>query len=156
MRFYLIAVGERVPQWVAAGYEEFARRLPANTPLRLIEVATSKRGKGVDLRRAVADEGERTLSQIPRGAHVIALDEHGLSWSTSELAGQIEKWRHLGGDVAFLIGGPDGLAAVCRERAARLWSLSALTLPHALVRVLVAEQLYRATSLIAGHPYHRE
>ena len=156
MRFYVIAVGERVPQWVVAGYEEFARRLPANTPLRLIEVTASKRGKGVDLGRAVAEEGKRMRSRIPRGAHVIALDEHGLSWSTSELAAQIEQWRHQGGDVAFLIGGPDGLAPACREHAARSWSLSALTLPHALVRVLVAEQLYRATSLIAGHPYHRE
>lgn len=156
MRFFLIAIGERVPQWIAAGYGEFARRLPANTPLRLVEVAASKRGKAVDLRRAVADEGERMLSQVPRGAHVIALDEHGSPWSTSELAMQIEQWRHHGGDVAFLVGGPDGLAPACRERAARLWSLSALTLPHALVRVILAEQLYRATSLIAGHPYHRE
>jgi 23S rRNA (pseudouridine1915-N3)-methyltransferase len=156
MRLLLIAVGGRVPSWVAEGYAEYARRLPAESSLELVEVAAGRRGKNSDLRRIVADEGARMIAAVPRGARIVALDERGLQWSTVELATEMQRWRNDGEDVALLIGGPDGLAPDCRARAHRLWSLSSLTLPHALVRVIVAEQLYRAWSLVVGHPYHRD
>src|SRR5690606_28040779 len=106
--------------------------------------------------QAVADEGERMLAAVPAGAHVVALDEHGAAWSTAELARRLEHWSGLGSSaVCFLIGGPDGLAPACLARARERWSLSALTLPHGLVRIVAAEALYRAVSLLEGHPYHR-
>jgi len=151
MRASLIAVGERMPAWVQEGYAEYARRLARDLPLQLVEISTKSR----DPARATAEEGRALLAAIPKGAHVIALDGRGKPWSSEELARQLERWRMLGKDLAFLIGGPDGLAPAALERADQRWSLGPLTLPHPLVRIVVAEQLYRAMSLLGNHPYHR-
>ncbi len=155
MKIHLIAVGERMPRWVQEGFAEYARRLPRECALQLVEITPGRRGKGADTARAVREEGERMLAAIPKGARVIALEVNGRPWSTEQLAGQLEKWLAGGSDVALLVGGPEGLSAAARKAAAQQWSLSPLTLPHPLVRVIVAEQLYRAWSILANHPYHR-
>ena len=155
MDIHLIAVGARVPAWVEQGYADYAKRLPAQCRLNLIEIPAEKRGKNADLARLVRAEGERCLRAIPAGAHVIALERTGRSKNSEEVAQSLARWMQAGRDTALLIGGPEGLDAACLARADEAWSLSALTLPHALVRVLVAEQLYRAWSLINGMPYHR-
>lgn len=155
MKIYLIAVGDRMPDWVTQGYQEYAKRLPPECALHLVEIETGKRGKNADIERAIRNEGERMLAALPRGCRVIALDVQGRQWGTPELAQRMEGWMQGGGDVALLVGGPDGLASACLERADGLWSLSPLTLPHPLVRIVLAEQLYRAWSILKGHPYHR-
>jgi 23S rRNA (pseudouridine1915-N3)-methyltransferase len=155
MHIHLIAVGEKMPRWVQEGFGEYAKRLPAECALKLVEIAPGRRGKNADIDRAVRDEGERMLAAIPKGARVVALEVHGRSWSTEQLAGQLDNWMAGGQDVALLVGGPEGLADSCRQRADQQWSLSPLTLPHPLVRVVLAEQLYRALSFLRGHPYHR-
>jgi len=156
VRIHLIAIGQRMPGWVADGWEEFARRLPRDCTLRLVELPSGRRGRKADTRRALRDEGERMLAALPGGAQTVALDVAGQPWDTATLAAQLERWRMAGGDVALLVGGPDGLAPECLARATQRWSLSPLTFPHMLVRVIVAEQIYRAWSLLNGHPYHRE
>ena len=155
MRARLIAIGERMPAWVAEGFAEYRKRLSHDLPLELIELKPGARGKGRDDARAMHDEGAAMLAAVPRGIHVIALDGHGKAWSSEELAEQLAKWRMAGRDLAFLIGGPDGHAAEVLARADQKWSLGPLTLPHMLVRLVLVEQLYRAASLLAGHPYHR-
>ncbi len=155
MRIKLIAVGERMPAWVQDGFQEYAKRLPRECRLELREIAAARRGKGGSASRAMAEEGQRLLAAIPAGARVIALDVGGQQWSTEELAAEMEDWLASGESVALLVGGPDGLAPDCLQRASRRWSLSRLTLPHPLVRVVLAEQLYRAWSVLQGHPYHR-
>lgn len=156
MQIHLIAVGNRMPAWVTGAYQEYAKRLPRECALKLVEIAPGKRGANADVKRIVRDEGERMLAAIPRDCHVIALEVGGKAWSTPQLAVQLEAWMRSGRDTALLVGGPEGLDEACRARADQLWSLSALTLPHPLVRVLLAETLYRAWSVMAGHPYHRE
>mgnify|MGYP001553568767 CR=1 FL=1 len=156
MIIHLIAVGTRMPAWVTQGYEEYSKRMPRECGLRLIEIAPGHRGKNASIDKAIEEEGKRMLAAIPKGANVIALDEKGKSWSTMQLSRQLEGWLHQGSDTALLVGGPDGLSASCRTSACTSWSLSPLTLPHPLVRVLLAEQLYRALSVLNGHPYHRE
>ena len=151
MRAWLIAIGERMPAWVQAGYAEYAKRLARELPLQLVEISTKSR----DPARTTAEEGAALLAAVPRAAHVVVLDGRGKAWSSAELAGHLQHWRMQGKDLAFVIGGADGLAPAVRERADQLWSLGPLTLPHPLVRVLVAEQLYRAASQLAHHPYHR-
>lgn len=155
MNIHLIAVGEKMPRWVQDGYGEYAKRLPAECALKLVEIAPGKRGKNADIARAMRDEGERMLTAIPKGARVVALEVKGREWSTEQLSAQLEGWMAGGQDIALLVGGPEGLADSCRQRADQLWSLSPLTLPHPLVRVLLAEQLYRAWSILRNHPYHR-
>jgi len=155
MKARLIAVGERAPDWVATGYAEYAKRLSHWLPLELHEVTPGRRGKGLDPARAMADEGVRVLAAIPKGALVIAMDGRGKPYSSEALAERLEAWRHQGRDLAFLIGGPEGHAPDIEQAADERWSLGPLTLPHMLVRLLVAEQLYRAASLLANHPYHR-
>lgn len=151
MRAHLIAVGERMPGWVREGYAEYAKRLARDLPLHLIEVSAKSR----DPARAMGEEAAALLKAIPDGAHVVALDGRGKAWSSDALAQQLAHWRMAGKDLVFLIGGADGLAPVVLERADQRWSLGPATLPHMLVRVVVAEQLYRAASLLAHHPYHR-
>ncbi|KRT53713.1 23S rRNA (pseudouridine(1915)-N(3))-methyltransferase RlmH [endosymbiont of Ridgeia piscesae] len=155
MNIYLIAVGNRMPRWVDEGYQEYARRLPGECALKLVEIAPGHRGKGADIRRTLRDEGERMLKAIPKGCRVVALEVGGRSWSTEALSQQMESWMADGRDLALLVGGPEGLAPACQACAEQRWSLSALTLPHPLVRVLLAEQLYRGWSLLRNHPYHR-
>lgn len=155
MRIHLIAVGQRMPDWVTTAYQDFAKRLPGEYRINLVELAAGKRGKNADLARAIADEGKRMLEALPRDCLVIALDEHGHNWSSKDLATQLSDWSQGGRDVALLVGGADGLAPEVKQRADITWSLSKLTLPHALVRVVLAEQLYRAWSLMNNHPYHR-
>jgi 23S rRNA (pseudouridine1915-N3)-methyltransferase len=151
MRASLIAVGERMPAWVTDGFAEYAKRLSRELPLQLVEISTKSRDPG----RVIEDEGAALLAAVAKSAHVVALDGRGKPWSSEELAAQLSRWRMLGKDLAFLIGGPDGLAPAVLERADQRWSLGPLTLPHPLVRILVAEQLYRAVSQLANHPYHR-
>ena len=155
MRIHLIAVGNRMPDWVNMGYGEFAGRMPSECRLHMIEVPLPKRIKGHDAGRYVEQEGERILAAIPKGCLVIAMEIGGREWSTEELAGELSRWLQSGEDIALLVGGPDGLSPACLERADRCWSLSRLTLPHMLVRVVIAEQLYRAWTILKGHPYHR-
>lgn len=155
MRARLIAVGERMPAWVGEGFAEYRKRLAHDLPLELIELKPGLRGKGRDDARAMADEGAAILAALPRDTHVVALDGRGKPFSSEELATQLSAWRMSGRDLAFLVGGPDGHAAEVLARADQCWSLGPLTLPHMLVRLVLAEQLYRATTLLAGHPYHR-
>ena len=155
MKIHLIAVGERMPGWVEEGYGEYAKRLPPECALKLVEIAPGKRLKNSDIARLKAQEGERILAAIPKAALVVALEVKGRPWSTEQLSGQMGEWLQGGRDIALLVGGPDGLDEPCRARADLQWSLSPLTLPHPLVRVVVAEQIYRAWSLLKGHPYHR-
>jgi 23S rRNA (pseudouridine1915-N3)-methyltransferase len=155
MRARIIAVGERMPAWVGDGFAEYRKRLSHELPLELVEIKPGQRGKGRDDARAIADEGAAVLAALPRDIHVIALDGRGKTWSSEDLADQLTSWRMAGRDLAFLIGGPDGHAADVLARADQRWSLGALTLPHMLVRLVLAEQLYRATTIVAGHPYHR-
>jgi 23S rRNA (pseudouridine1915-N3)-methyltransferase len=151
----LVAVGERPPDWVAAGFSEYQKRLSHWLPLQLHEVAPGVRGKGRDSARAMSDEGARVLAALPRQAHVVALDGRGAALSSEQLAQRMEAWRQGGRDLAFLVGGPEGHAPDVLAAAHERWSLGPLTLPHMLVRLVVAEQLYRACSLLANHPYHR-
>jgi len=153
MRAHLIAVGERMPAWVGEGFAEYAKRLSRELPLQLVEISTKSRSR--EAARAIADEGAAILAAIPKSAHVVALDGRGKAWSSEELAAQLARWRMQGQDLAFVIGGPDGLAPAVLERAQQRWSLGPATLPHPLVRIVVAEQLYRAVSQLGNHPYHR-
>ncbi len=155
MKIHLLAIGTRMPDWIKAGYAEYATRLPRECALNLIEIPAGKRTPSADAVRALREEGERLAAAFPAGSYSIALDERGSQWSTAELADHLTGWLRDGRDLSLLVGGPDGLDAPCRTRANRLWSLSRLTLPHPLVRVLVAEQLYRAWSVLRNHPYHR-
>ena len=156
MRVRLIAVGTRPPGWVRDACEDYITRLSARLPLTITEIASGPRTGGEPADRAIAREGERVLAALRREDYVVALDERGTELSTRELAAWLKTRMQEGEDLAFVIGGPDGLAAEVLARSKLRWSLSRLTLPHALVRVLLAEQLYRAHSLLAGHPYHRD
>ena len=151
----MIAVGTRVPSWVGEAYREFSKRLPRECTLQLHEIPLGKRSKSQPAERAQNDEGRSMLGAIPADCHVVALDVKGRAWSTEDLASSLQDWMASGRDLALLVGGPDGLSAACLERADQRWSLSALTFPHALVRVIIAEQLYRAWTVTTGHPYHR-
>lgn len=155
MQIHLVAVGDRMPAWVSAGYAEYAKRLPRECELVLREVAPGKRFKNADIARIRNEEGERILACLRPDDHVVALEVDGKAWSTPVLAENLSRWHAGSSRVALLVGGPDGLPESCRARANQLWSLSPLTLPHPLVRVLLAEQIYRAWSILRNHPYHR-
>lgn len=155
MRIRLIAVGTRMPAWVNEGFEEYRKRLNQDVTLELVEIPAGKRGKNADLDRILDKEGELMLAALHPSDYVITLDVKGQRLSTEKLAQQLEKRLQQGNHVALLIGGPEGLPPQCRQKAQESWSLSDLTLPHPLVRVLIAEQLYRAWSILKGHPYHR-
>lgn len=155
MRVRVIAVGTRMPVWVKSACEDYLRRLaPLNVSLQQVEAGI--RGRGAGTARAVAAEGERLLAAVRAAEHVVALDERGKELSTRELSSWLNARLQEGEDLAFMIGGADGLAPAVLGRANFKWSLSRLTLPHALVRVLLTEQLYRAHSILMNHPYHRD
>jgi 23S rRNA (pseudouridine1915-N3)-methyltransferase len=154
MKLRVVALGHRMPAWVAAGWDEYARRMPREFPLELVALKPEARdGKPVE--RLLAAEGLR-IAASSKGATIVALDEHGAAWTTRELAAHLKGWRERAIDVAFVIGSADGLAPEVKRQAAAVVALSAFTLPHGLCRVMLAEQLYRAASIVTGHPYHRE
>lgn len=155
LRAHVLSIAERAPAWVKEGFDEYARRLAHKLPLTLTELALGARGKNADLKRALADEGQRMHAALPKNARVIALDGRGEAWSSEALAKHLNAWMIDGRDLCFLIGGPDGLAPQCLMVAHQKWSLGPLTLPHALVRIVLAEQIYRAVSMLGNHPYHR-
>lgn len=156
MKLQLIAVGTKMPKWVETGYNEYQRRFPKDMPLELIEIPAEKRGKNADIARILQKEGESMLAAIAKGNRIVTLDIPGKSWDTKQLAEQLEFWKRDARDVSILIGGPEGLSPACKAAADQCWSLSPLTLPHPLVRVVMAESLYRAWSITTNHPYHRE
>jgi len=155
MLIRVLAIGNKMPAWVDAGYKEYAKRFPPSCQLELVEIPPEKRSKHSDIQRITDREGEKLLSLIKPGSHVIALEVKGQSWSTEQLASHLKNWHQQGRNIDLLIGGPDGLAQSCLQKAETKWSLSPLTLPHPLVRILLAEQLYRALTLLQNHPYHR-
>lgn len=155
MRVVLAAVAKRPPDWIREGFREYARRLPPQLSLTLSEVAPLARDGSQSAEAARRREAVRLRAAVPEGACLIALDEHGRQWSTAELAARLERWMQEGRDLAMLVGGADGLDPSIIEGADHVWSLSRLTLPHALVPVVLAEQLYRVWSLLNRHPYHR-
>ena len=155
MQIRVAAVGQRMPRWVTEAWAEYTRRLPNVLKIDLHEIPLAQRGRNTDLERARRQEGEALLAAVPSGARVIALDERGRSWSTADLAENLERWMADGRKLCLWIGGPDGMPPECLRRADERWSLGPLTLPHPLVRVVLAEQLYRAWSIISNHPYHR-
>lgn len=155
MRIRLLTVGRRMPVWVETAFREYAGRMPPELRLELMEIAPGDRGKGASVDRAREVEARRLLDAVPRGARIIALDAAGRQDSTEQLSRRMADWLQDGRDVALLVGGPDGLDASCLRAADHCWSLSRLTLPHMLVRVVLAEQVYRAWSILANHPYHR-
>ncbi len=152
MQLSLCAVGRKMPEWVQAGAKDYQKRLPRQWQFSVHEVSQAKLGSAA---QNTVKEGEALLACVPDRAHVVVLDNRGSSWSTSELAQQLTRWQELGKPVSLLIGGPDGLDNATYQRADQQWSLSPLTFPHPLVRVLVIEQIYRAYTLTINHPYHR-
>ncbi len=155
MKIHLISVGNKMPVWVKQGYDEYAKRMPRECALVLKEIVPSKRVKNVDVARIIKGEGERMLVALPSAVRAVTLDLHGKPWSTEDLAKALLRWQDSGQNIALLVGGPEGLAETVRQRADESWSLSNLTFPHPLVRVIIAEQIYRAWSLLQNHPYHR-
>jgi 23S rRNA (pseudouridine1915-N3)-methyltransferase len=155
VKIRLLAVTHKLPRWLQEGYEDYAKRLPPAYALELVEISAQKRTANADIKRIVTQEGERLLAMIKPDHYVIALDTKGKLWSTVELAQQLASWQQAGHPVNLLVGGPDGLSTSCLHKADHCWSLSPLTFPHTLVRLIVAEQLYRAYTLLQQHPYHR-
>ncbi len=155
MKLCVVAVGQRVPDWAQTAWDDYAKRFPPELKIELRAVKTEPRASRT-VQALQAAERERIEAQIPRGARIVALDERGTPLSTQALAAKLKNWQLEGDDVALVIGGPDGLEPAFRQAAHERIRLSDLTLPHAMVRVLLVEQLYRAWSINAGHPYHRE
>ncbi|HVP87919.1 MAG TPA: 23S rRNA (pseudouridine(1915)-N(3))-methyltransferase RlmH [Casimicrobiaceae bacterium] len=155
MKIRIVALGHRMPAWVAAGFDDYARRLPRELAFKLVELKPEPRDRGRGVEQILAAEAKH-IAAASKGCYIVALDERGERWTTARLAQALRDWRERGLEVAFVIGSADGLSTDFKRNANVIVSLSALTLPHGLVRVLLAEQLYRATSLLRGHPYHRE
>jgi 23S rRNA (pseudouridine1915-N3)-methyltransferase len=155
MRIKVIAVGTRLPGWQQQGFQEYARRLPRECALELTEIPAATRTRSKPTKQAIQKESDRLLAAVAKNDYVVALDQPGAQYSSEDLSGLLATWLAQGRDLAMLIGGADGLSDACKSRADLRWSLSDLTLPHGLVRVMVAEQVYRAWSILHGHPYHR-
>lgn len=156
MKIKIIAVGTKMPTWVETAFQTYSQRLPRDCSLELIEIPAAKRTRNQLAAKWMEKEGELILKSIAHSDWVVALDVEGQSWSTDKLASQITKWQSMGNNVALLVGGPDGLSSECLARADQRWSLSALTFPHPMVRVVLSEAIYRAWSVTVNHPYHRE
>jgi 23S rRNA (pseudouridine1915-N3)-methyltransferase len=155
MRIQLVAVGTRLPQWQQQGFQEYARRLPKECAMQLTEIPAAARAKSKPTKQAIQKESERMLAAVDKSDYVVALDQPGTQYSSENLSSLLAAWLAQGRHLSMLIGGADGLSDACRSRADLRWSLSDMTLPHGLVRVMVAEQMYRAWSILHGHPYHR-
>ena len=155
MRIRIVALGHRMPAWASEAVAEYVKRLPRELAFDLVELKPAPRDRGRTVAQLLADEARRVLAACA-GSHIVALDDRGTAWSTQALAAALGRWRSEGADIAFVIGSADGLDPSVKQKADRLLAVSARTLPHALVRVILVEQLYRAASLDAGHPYHRE
>lgn len=155
MQINIAAVGTRLDPWIYQAFDTYRSRLPRHLKLDLTEIPAARRTGASSRRDAVTAEGERLLRQVRPGDFALVLDERGRQWSSTELAAQLKNWLERHPQVVVLVGGPDGLSEACCKRADRVWSLSRLTFPHGLVRVLLAEQIYRAWSILGGHPYHR-
>jgi len=155
MKVRLLVIGTRPDDWVREAVQLYLSRLPAHLKPELVEIPLSLRSSGGDPAVAKAKEGQRILQRLKPGDFVVALDEHGRGWTSVELAREVERWQNHQPSVALVIGGPEGLADEVRQRADQTWSLSAMTFPHGLARVIVAEQLYRAWTILQGHPYHK-
>ncbi|HBZ30123.1 MAG TPA: 23S rRNA (pseudouridine(1915)-N(3))-methyltransferase RlmH [Nitrosomonas nitrosa] len=155
MKLYILAVGNKMPEWIVAGFTEYHRRMPKEMSVQLIEIKPEKRGAAKQAESLLLAESERIRAALPIHCYCVAMDELGKGFTTIELAGNLVNWMREGLDIAFIIGGADGLHRDIKRTANEIWSLSKLTLPHGLVRVLLAEQLYRAMSIIKQHPYHR-
>ncbi|QZA81608.1 23S rRNA (pseudouridine(1915)-N(3))-methyltransferase RlmH [Deefgea piscis] len=156
MKLQLIAVGHKMPNWITEGFAEYAKRMPRDFALTLTELKPDKRISARTPQQVMSEEADRILAAIPDGARVLALDERGANWTTMKLAENMKHWQIDGRETVFIIGGTDGLDPRIKQRADQLLQLSAMTMPHGMVRVLLAEQLYRAVSIINNHPYHRE
>lgn len=155
MKIRLLTITHKTPSWIHEGYTEYAKRLPQTCALELIEIPAEKRTANADLNRITQRESEKILSIIKPNHHVIALDSKGKQWTTIELSEQLKNWQQSGSNIDLLIGGPEGLAQSCLQKANQTWSLSLLTFPHIIVKLIVAEQIYRAWSILENHPYHR-
>lgn len=155
MRIRILTITQKAPVWISAGFKEYAKRVHSSCTLELVEIPAEKRTANADLKRIVDREGDKMLAAIKSNHRVIALDVKGALWSTEQLAKHLSDWQLGGQNIDLLIGGPEGLAPQCLQKASQTWSLSPLTFPHMLVRIIVAEQLYRAWSILQQHPYHR-
>lgn len=155
MKISLVAIGKKMPYWVNVAYQEYAKRLPKEFSLELIEVAAIKRGKHADTAKVLQQEGDSLLAALPSNNQVIALERSGIELSSQDLAKQLQRFQHDSQNISLLIGGPEGLSEACLQRAQHCWSLSKLTMPHPIVRLLIAEQIYRAWSILTQHPYHK-
>ncbi len=156
MKLLILAVGNKMPSWITEGFNEYAKRMPREAAITLIEIKPEARNSGKTAAQIMESEAVRIRAALPPGAFCIALDEHGATPTTKQLTQQMKDWMQQGRDVAFVIGGADGLHDTIKHQAQHLMALSAFTLPHGMVRVILAEQLYRAHSLMHNHPYHRE
>ena len=155
LRLRIVALGHRMPGWVEAGFDDYAKRLPREWKLDVVELKPEPRERGKSVDQLLAAEASR-IAAACAGCRAVALDERGAAWSTRDLAAHLRGWQEDGHDVAFVIGSADGLHADIKAHAAAVVSLSAMTLPHGLARVILVEQIYRAATLLAGHPYHRD
>ena len=155
MRIHLIAVGQKMPAWVTQACDDYSKRLPRELSVNTVEVALIKRGKHPDIQRVVRDESRKVLNAVPAGCRLIALDVRGKQITTEGLAASLDGWMQQGQDIAIAIGGPDGVSKELLQAADQALSLSGMTFPHPLVRIIIIEQLYRAWSILNNHPYHR-
>ncbi len=156
MKLYIVSVGHKMPDWITTGFNEYTKRMPREAKIELLEIKPEPRSTGKSTPQIMEAEAQRILNALPQNCRRIALDEHGAMPTTKHLASQMKDWMGAGQDIAFIIGGADGLHESVKHAAQQLMALSAFTLPHAFVRVMLAEQLYRAYSLMQNHPYHRE
>ena len=156
MLINLICVGNKMPGWVNEGYQEYAKRLNRDVRIKLVELELAKRSKTSSAENLKASEAKKILQAIPKATQVVVLDVNGSQWSTEKLSQRLTHWLQSGKDVSLIIGGPDGLEQSLVQAADERWSLSKLTFPHPLVRIVIAEQIYRAWSLLNNHPYHRQ
>ena len=155
MKLHILAVGHKMPDWIATGFDEYAKRMPPELRIELREIKPEQRSAGRNAESVMAAERQRIEAALPKNARLVPLDEHGRDWTTMQLAGALPAWQQEGRDIAFVIGGADGLDPQLKARAEMLLRVSSLTLPLGMVRVLLAEQLYRAWSITQNHPYHR-